>query len=273
VGQTVLPFAGLNNPLGVAVDTAGSVYVTDKLNHRVLKLAADSGTQTVLPFTDLVDPAAVAVDKVGNLYVSDCNTSRVWKLAAGSSTPIVLLTGLLDVFGLAVDSAGNLYGIAAAPSRVWKLAAPTTPNATPTVLPFAGLNVPGGVAVDSAGNLYVTDNDTQLGSHQVVKLTADLATQTVLPFTGLNHANGVAVDSAGNLYVTDHRYARTSTPVYVDNRVLKLAAGSGTQTVLPFTGLTGPAGVAVNPPWIAARTNSVYVVDCMNNRVLKLGLG
>ena len=298
VGQTVLPFTGLNGPAGVAVDTAGSVYLADKLNSRVLKLAAGATTATVLPFpmgrvdpktgvpitgTDglLIQPAAVAVDKVGNLYVSDCNTSRVWKLAAGSNTPIVLLTGLMDVFGLAVDSAGNLYGTAANVLRdghylrtvghyglVWKLAAPTTPNATWTEVPFPGLNNPVGVAVDSTGNLYVTDNprgpnygekvgDPQLGSHQVVKQTADLTTQTVLPFTGLHNPGGVAVDSTGNLYVTDNG----------NSRVLKLAAGSTTQTVLPITGLHWPHGVAVDT------AGNLYVTDTGNNRVLKLGAG
>ena len=54
----------------------------------------------------------------------------------------------------------------------------------------------------------------------------------MLPFTGLNGPEGVAVDSAGDLYVTDHE----------NNRVLKLAAGSSTQTVLPFTGLNRPRG-------------------------------
>jgi serine/threonine protein kinase, bacterial len=36
--QTELPFTGLNHPEGVAVDGAGSVYVTDYRNNRVVKL-------------------------------------------------------------------------------------------------------------------------------------------------------------------------------------------------------------------------------------------
>jgi serine/threonine-protein kinase len=53
----VLPFTGLSNPLGVAVDTAGNVYVTDNSNNRVLKLQAGSSTQDVLPFTGLKNPS------------------------------------------------------------------------------------------------------------------------------------------------------------------------------------------------------------------------
>ena len=59
----------------------------------------------------------------------------------------------------------------------------------------------------------------------------------------------------------------TSTSPTLNNRVLKLAAGSSTQTVLPFTGLNGPRGVAVDT------AGNVYVTDDGNNRVLKLPAG
>jgi serine/threonine-protein kinase len=65
------------------------------------------------------------------------------------------------------------------------------------------------------------------------------------------------VDSVGNLYVADWGHSR----------VVKLAAGSNTQTVLPFTGLNAPFGVAVDT------TGNLYVTDTGNSRVLKLPVG
>ena len=64
------------------------------------------------------------------------------------------------------------------------------------------------------------------------------------------------MDTAGDLYVAD----------LLNDRVVKLAAGSSTPTVLPFTGLRGPMGVAVDS------AGNVYVID-QNDRVLKLPAG
>jgi serine/threonine-protein kinase len=62
-----------------------------------------------------------------------------------------------------VDAAGNVY-VGGTPS-LQKLAAG---SATPTVLPFTGLDQPYGVAVDAAGNVYVTD----AWHNRIVKLPA-----------------------------------------------------------------------------------------------------
>jgi serine/threonine-protein kinase len=76
----VLPFTGLSVPVGVAVDAAGDLYVTDAGNNRVLELAAGSATQALPPFTGLNDPTGVAVDSTGNVYVTDKTNNRVVKL-------------------------------------------------------------------------------------------------------------------------------------------------------------------------------------------------
>jgi serine/threonine protein kinase, bacterial len=199
---TVLPFSGLYQPQGLAVDNAGAVYVAD-FNNRVVKLTAGSTSQTVLPFTGLNYPEGVAVDGQGSVYVADRGNNRVLKLPAGANTATVLpFTGLKNPDGVAVDTAGNVYVTDTDNNRVLMLAAGSTAQ---TVLPFTGVAVPWGIAVDNAGDVFVTEHD----SNQVLKLPAGSNTPTVLPLNGLNTPLGVAVDSAGNIYVADRGNDRT----------------------------------------------------------------
>ena len=119
--QIVLPFTGLDGPDGVAVDTAGNLYVTAGGNDRVVMLSVDSSIQSELPFTGLHLPIGVAVDSAGNLYVTD-RGRQVIKLAAGSSTQMVVpFTGLSSPWGVAVDSAGGVTVTDNGNQRVLKL--------------------------------------------------------------------------------------------------------------------------------------------------------
>jgi serine/threonine protein kinase, bacterial len=199
---TVLPFSGLYQPQGLAVDNAGAVYVAD-FNNRVVKLTAGSTSQTVLPFTGLSYPEGVAVDGQGSVYVADRGNNRVLKLPAGSNTAVELpFDGLKNPDGVAVDTAGNVYVTDTDNSRVLMLPAGSTAQ---TVLPFAGVAVPWGIAVDAAGDVLVTEHD----SNQVLKLPAGSNTPTVLPLNGLNTPLGVATDSSGSVYVADRGNDRT----------------------------------------------------------------
>jgi serine/threonine protein kinase, bacterial len=87
-----------------------------------------------------------------------------------------------------------------------------------------------------------------------------VATAVPLPFTDLDTPWGIAVDTKGIVYVTDSHFGDTA-----QDRVLKLPAGSNTQSVLPFSPL-GPQGVAVDTE------GNVYVTD-LDGRVLKLASG
>ncbi len=204
----VLPFSGLYEPQGVAVDKDGSVYVTD-FNNRVVKLVAGSNSQSELPITGLNYPEGVAVDGAGSVYVADRGNNRVVKFDAGSNTQSDLpLTGLHNPDDVAVDTSGNVYVTDTDNNRVVKLAAGSN---TQTDLPFSGLSSPWGVAVDKAANVYVTNHE----NHKVLKLAVGTNTQTLLPFTGLNMPLLLAVDDEGAVYVADRG----------NNRVVKLAAG------------------------------------------------
>ncbi len=205
---TVLPFSGLSRPRGLAVDSAGTVYVADS-DDRVVMLTASSDKQTVLPFTELDHPQGVAVDSGGNVYVADRGNDRVVKLAIGSDAETVLpFDGLGHPSGVAVDSDGSVYVTDTANNRVLKLA---NESGDQIVLPFTGIAAPWGIAVDDSGTVYVTEHDR----NKVAKLAAGSIIPVVLPFTGLNVPLGVAVDKDGNVYVADRG----------GDRVVKLMAG------------------------------------------------
>lgn len=245
--EVVLPFAGLNGPLGVAVDGAGNVYVAESGNDRVVKLDAGTTDQSVLPFSGLRNAVGIAVDGSGAVYVSDSPNERVLKLAPGGANQTVLTLEHSGPHGVALDAVGNLYVVDWLKDRVLKLAAG---SGAPTVLPITAIEGPEGVAVDGEGNVYVADFE----NGRVIKLIAATGAQTTAPFFGLVNPWGVAVDGPGNVYVSD---AGTG-------RVVRVAAGTGTQTVLPFPPLDGPRGVAVDG------AGNLYVADSGKNRVLKL---
>src|ERR1039458_9040432 len=86
--------ASLAYPGGVAVDSAGNLYIADTLNHRIRKVSG--GTITTVagngdtdftgdggPATSasLDAPSGVDVDSVGNLYIADTSNSRIRKVS------------------------------------------------------------------------------------------------------------------------------------------------------------------------------------------------
>ncbi|MFF7944123.1 serine/threonine-protein kinase PknD [Nocardia gamkensis] len=249
--QTPLPFSGVSLPTDVAVDTAGSIYVTDMGNDRVLRLASGASTPTPLPFTGLNNPQGVAVDTAGNVYVTDTSNDRVLRLAAGASTSAPLpFTGLKNPQGVAVDGAGDVYVADWGNDRVLRLSAGAS---VPAPLPFTGLRDPQGLTVDAAGNVYVTE----LGTERVLRLAPGASAPTVLPVIGLKDPQGVTVDGAGDLYIVD----------WGNKWVVRLSAGASTPTPLPFTGLKNPQGVAVDT------AGNVYVTDLGPDPVVKLAVG
>lgn len=261
--QTVLPFAGLERPDDIAVDSAGSVYLTDitpgegSMGNRVIELAAGSKTPKTLPFTR----STLIGEPSGAVWVIDGGQqhSRLVKLAPVSDRQTVLPLPEIGIRGqvLALDNAGNVYGVTgggAAPGGGCCLPVHVEkqlPGAkTPEVLPFQYVDGLGGMATDTTGVLYVGDNSRK----RVLALAPGATSPTELPFAGLQSVADIAVNGAGDVYVVDSQR----------NQVVRLSAAADKATVLPFEGLNRPVSVAVND------AGDVYVVDSGNHRVVEL---
>ena len=245
-GYSVAPMSlgsGFNNPLGVAADADGNVYVTDNNNSLLKKIPAD-GSAPVIIGSGFKFPAGVALDAAGNIYVADYGNDAVKKIPAGGGDPVIIGTGFNGPTGIAVDIKGNVY-VADRSNYVVKMI-PVEGGEPVTI--GTDFNYPAGVAVDAAGNVYVADycNDA------VKKIIAN-GGGTVTIGAGFKRPNDVAVDAAGNVYVADEG----------NHAVKEILAVSGKTVSLGY-GFKNPFGIDVDA------AGNVYTGDAGNNAVKKL---
>ncbi len=252
----------LNGPGGVAVDSAGNLYVADNGNYEIREISA-SGTVTTLAgsagvrgTTDgtgsgalFYDPQNLALDGNGNLYVVDGKADTLRK--------VVLATGAVTTLAGSPVRSGTSDGAQGS----------------------ARFNDPLGVGTDSYGNIYVADT----GNDTVRKVTPAGAVTTLAGLarsagssdgTGsgarFSSPSGIAVDPAGDIFVAD-----------TDNDTIREISPS-----LVVTTIAGAAGQAENIDGLAANARfdtpgdlaldsagNLYVADTGNNTVRRIAQG
>ncbi|WP_461080471.1 NHL domain-containing protein [Spirosoma flavus] len=296
--------AQLGNPISVAVDGGGNLYIAS--NNRIRKVntagvittvagngtSGYSGDGGMATSAQLSAPWGVAVDGSGNLYVADQSNFRIRKVnAAGVITTVAgngsygysgdggLATSaqLRIPTGVAVDGGGNLYIADPFSACIRKV------NTGGEITTVALVGEPIGVAVDGGGNLYIADRD----NHRIRKVSTSGEVTTVAgsgcvsffcgayggdggPATSarLNYPHGVAVDGGGNLYIAD----RNNQVIRKVNTagIITTMAGNGTAG---YNGDKGPATSAyLSHPYGVAVSGSgdLYIADTYNSRIRKV---
>jgi DNA-binding beta-propeller fold protein YncE len=171
-------------PLGLAFDTSGNLYVTDLSGPAQKVLVIDrtaAVVRTLGEASKLSFPNGVAVDGAGNVYVSDSNNGRL--LMFGTDGQIRAQvgrgagTGNLGLpRGLAVDGQGRVFVADTTGQGVFIYRAPDGDSRRLDFLGFVGgegvadaqFEYPNSVAVDARGRLYVADtfnNRVQIWSY------------------------------------------------------------------------------------------------------------
>ena len=82
---------GLSQPLSVAADGAGNIYIADRGNNAIKEWVAASNTVTTLVASGLSSPFGVAVDDGGNVYVTDSNNNAIKELPRAFLDPTAKL--------------------------------------------------------------------------------------------------------------------------------------------------------------------------------------
>jgi hypothetical protein len=166
-----------NDPIGVAVDAAGDVYVADPASGWVYKIPAGNGAP-VTKFSGALNPDGigvpngVAADGAGDVYIADSYRSSVYEIIAGSTNLVAVGSGFSDPTGVAVDAAGDVYVADAGNNQVKKIPAGSN---TPVVI-GSGFVQPNGVSVDESGNVYVAD----YGNNAIKEIAAGSNTPVVI---------------------------------------------------------------------------------------------
>ena len=256
--------AGFKEILGLALDGANNLYVSDVLGCRIRRINLQSGTidnyagqngvcgtgaDGPVATTSFNVPRSLLMDSQGRLLVVDANRLRRIDLSAGTVTTI----------------AGN--GTAG-----------LTGNGGPAAQ--ALIATPGGLAQDSSGNLYLSDPANCL-VREIVAATGNLQTiaGTTCGYSGdsgqaraaqLDAPGALLVDAGHNrLYVAESGTGSRIRGIDLNSHLITIYAGVGP------AGLAGDGGQATaaqlaKPAGLAMDKNGALLVSESSNRVRRI---
>ncbi len=256
-----------SSPTGLAVDAAGDVFIADTAHALgqtstvgTIFEVTPSGNMTMV-VTGLGEVQDVAVDASGNLYVSEPVTNQVLEIAPSGvqSTVGSNLNGPAD---LAVDGAGDLFITDGLGDQVLKLTpgVPVTVTADPTST---------SVAVNSASSF--------LGQSETFTATISVPAGATAPSGRHGHvlrryhqARHAPVSGGLATFTTSGLPLGTAQITASYSGAPGLAASASgiepasEQSVVPTSGLSQPAGVAVDAE------GDLFIADAKNNRVVEV---
>jgi sugar lactone lactonase YvrE len=260
---------------GIAVDSAGRIYVADTYNARIVRIDDMNGTNWISFGTygsdigQFNDPSGVSIDAAGGIYVMDTGNARLVRMDDMNGANWTTFSGTGSGVGqfaqyvapVALDASGRIYVADTGNRRIVRMDDMSGANwATLTQSPVINSYIfsfgsPIGVAVDAAGGIYVADSSSVV---RVDDMAGTNWTSISLGSSATPHS--IAVDSSGMVLVGG------GGAQIVDNMVAVLTSSSAlTQFYGPYYvfGATPvplptprPSAIGFSPPTLTFSQNT-----------------
>ncbi|SDS82143.1 NHL repeat-containing protein [Mucilaginibacter mallensis] len=224
--------AAFCNPVGIAADGLGNLYVADAGNGVIRKISSGAAVTTyALSGVGIGEPYGIAIDRSDNIYITDPYNSLIYKVSpngiasifagsgvAGNNNGLGTASSFNRPLGLTIDAVGNIYVADQANNVIRKItpagmvstfAGTGTAGNTNGNVTAASFDSPSGIAIDAAGNIYVADSGNDLirkiSTSGMVSTYAgngsEGTTNGVGEIATFSYPTAVVVDKDGNLYI------------------------------------------------------------------------
>src|SRR6266853_1871906 len=176
---------------GIALDSAGRIYVADTYNSRVVRIDDMNGTNWTSFGTSgsavgqFMNPSGISLDSTGRIYVMDSGNNRIVRMDDMNGTNWTTLTqspvinsyiySLQSPIGVAVDPAGKIYIADAEYYQPAVIRVDDMMGANWTSIYLGANSTPQNIAVDSSGMVLVGGGGARIVDNMMGVLTSSSA--------------------------------------------------------------------------------------------------
>jgi hypothetical protein len=179
--------SGLDVPIGVAIDSSGTIYVVNIANNTVTEYLHGSITPSFTITSGMSSPYGIGVDSHGNVFVTNLGTNTVTGYNPGQTSPFETVSGVgPNPVGLAVDESDNVFVADDSDNTIYEIPAGTSIAQNSGLTQLTG---PIGLAF-CGGTLFVSN----FGANTVGVYPKGSMTPSALITDGINEPtlNGIA---------------------------------------------------------------------------------
>ncbi len=255
--------ASLHLPIGLALDAAGNILVSDVGHHRIRKIDKTSGNISTIAGTgsmgyngdnipataaQIYTPNHIAADASGNIYIADAQNYRIRRVDPSGMITTIAGNGMIDYAG---DNG------------------PAT---------NANMKYASGIAVDHDGNVYFCDPwpsvIRRISTSGIITTVVGNGTQgysgdgLLAKDAALHGPSGIWINNSNELFISDAGNS-VIRKVNLATGIINTIVGNGTEG---YSGDGGPSTAAqmTNPNGVWSEANIIYISDGNNFRIRRV---